>query len=123
MEGRRHDIVAGLLVFDDYEHRLMDYLIEGLTGIQEITLYGPPKGHPRTSTVSFTYAGHTAAEVARYLAPKGLFVWDGDFYASTLIDRLGLRDQGGLVRIGIAPYNTKEELSRVIEALKVGIVS
>lgn len=123
LEGRRHDIVAGLMVFDDYEHRLMDYLIEGLTGIQEITLYGPPKGHPRTSTVSFTYAGHTAAEVARYLDSKGLFVWDGDFYASTLIDRLGLRDQGGLVRIGIAPYNTKEELSRVIEALKMGVVS
>ncbi|MGD9303397.1 MAG: hypothetical protein PVF79_03985, partial [Desulfobacterales bacterium] len=69
-----------------------------------------------------TYDGHTASEVARYLAAKGLFVWDGDFYASTLIDRLGLRDRGGLVRIGIAPYNTKDELSRVIDALKKGIV-
>jgi cysteine desulfurase family protein (TIGR01976 family) len=122
LHGRRRDIVAGLIVFDAYEQPLTEYLIQGLSDIPEITLYGPPEGHPRTSTVSFTYDGHTAPEVARYLAEKGLFVWAGDFYASTLIDRLGLRDRGGLVRIGIAPYNTKDELSRVIEALKNGIV-
>ena len=121
LEGGRRDIVAGLVIFDKYEQQLTEYLMNGLSDIQQITLYGPTKGHPRTSTVSFTYAGHTASEVAQYLAEKGLFVWNGDFYASTLIDRLGLRDQGGLVRIGIAPYNTKEELTRVIEALIEGI--
>jgi len=41
----------------------------------------------------------------------------GDFYAAAMIDCLGLRDRGGLVRIGIAPYNTKAELDRVIEVL------
>ena len=122
LHGRRRDIVAGLIVFDAYEQPLTEYLISGLSDIREITLYGPPEGHSRTSTVSFTYDGHTAPEVARYLAAKGLFVWAGDFYASTLIDRLGLRDRGGLVRIGIAPYNTKDELNRVIEALQNGIV-
>lgn len=122
LHGRRRDIVAGLLLFDDYEQQLTECLINGLSAIKEITLYGPPRGHPRTSTVSFTYADHSAADVAKYLAAKGLFVWAGDFYASTLIDRLGLRDQGGLVRIGIAPYNTEDELSRVIEALKNGII-
>jgi cysteine desulfurase family protein (TIGR01976 family) len=122
LQGLRRDIVAGLLVFERYEKQLTDYLIDGLGGIQEITLYGPPKGHPRTSTVSFTYQGHTASEVADYLGSKGLFVWDGHFYASALVDRLGLRDQGGLVRIGIAPYNTKEELRRVIEALGKSVV-
>jgi len=118
LNGRRRDIVAGLLVFDDYEQHLTTYLIEGLSDIQELTLYGPPKDHPRTSTVSFTHSGHPAAEIAKYLAEKGLFVWDGDFYAASMIDCLGLRDQGGLVRIGIAPYNTKDELDRVIDALK-----
>ena len=122
LHGRRRDIVAGLVVFDAYEQPLTEYLIQGLSDIQEITLFGPPGDHARTSTVSFTYEGHTAPEVAKYLAEKGLFVWAGDFYASTLIDRLGLRDQGGLVRIGIAPYNTRDELSRLIEALKKGIV-
>jgi selenocysteine lyase/cysteine desulfurase len=122
LQGFRRNIVAGLLVFEHYEQQLTDYLIDGLSRIREITLYGPPKGHPRTSTVSFTYQGHTASEVAHYLGSKGLFVWDGHFYASALVDRLGLRDQGGLVRIGIAPYNTKEELRRVIEALGKSVV-
>lgn len=121
LQGRRRDIVAGLLVFDAYEHQLTEYLIESLGSIKAVTLYGPPADHPRTSTVSFAYTGCTAAEVSRYLAAKGLFVWDGDFYASSMIDGLGLRDQGGLVRIGIAPYNTKEELDRVIDALRQGI--
>jgi cysteine desulfurase family protein (TIGR01976 family) len=116
--GRRRAIVAGLLVFDDYEQNLTSYLIESLSGIPETTLYCPPTGHPRTSTVSFTHSGGTAAEIARYLGEKGLFVWAGEFYASSMIESLGIRDRGGLVRIGIAPYNTKDELDRVIEALK-----
>ncbi len=118
LNGRRRDIVAGLLVFDDYEQHLTTYLIEGLSGIAELTLYGPPKDHPRTSTVSFTHSTHAAAQIAQLLAEKGLFVWDGDFYASSMIDCLELRGRGGLVRIGIAPYNTKDELDRVIDALK-----
>jgi selenocysteine lyase/cysteine desulfurase len=52
------------------------------------------------------------------LAEKGLFVWSGDFYASSMIDCLELRGRGGLVRIGIATYNTKDELEKVIDALK-----
>jgi selenocysteine lyase/cysteine desulfurase len=121
LQRRRHHIVAGLLVIGAYEHQLMEYLIKGLESIKALTLYGPPAGHPRTSTVSFTYSGHTAAEVAQYLAAKGLFVTNGDFYASSMIDCLDLRDQGGLVRIGMAPYNIKEELDRVIDALRQGI--
>jgi cysteine desulfurase family protein (TIGR01976 family) len=120
-QGLRRDIVAGLSVIDAYEHQLTKYLIEGLESIKAVTFYGPPANHPRTSTVSFAYNGHTAGEVAQYLAAKGLFVTNGDFYASSMIDCLGLRDQGGLVRIGIAPYNTKEELDRVIDALRQGI--
>ena len=117
-DGRRRDIVAGLLVFDDYEQHLTRYLIKGLSDNPELTLYGPPKDHPRTSTVSFTHSSIPASEIAQYLAEKGLFVWAGDFYAASMIDVLGLRERGGLIRIGIAPYNTREELDRVIEALR-----
>ena len=85
--------------------------------VRSIPGAGCPADHPRTSTVSFTYRGHTSAEVAQYLAAKGLFVTHGDFYASSMIDCLDVRDQGGLVRIGIAPYNTEEELDRVVDAL------
>ena len=117
LEGRRRDVVAGLLVFQRYEEELTDFLLQELAKLPEVTIYGPPSGSPRTSTVSFTYQGYASRTVALYLDSKGILVWDGDFFATTLVERLGVMDQGGLVRIGIAPYNTREELVRVLEAL------
>jgi selenocysteine lyase/cysteine desulfurase len=49
-------------------------------------------------------------ELAAELGRAGVFAWDGDFYATTLVDKLGLQDSGGLLRLGLAPYNTLEEL-------------
>lgn len=117
-KSRRAKIVAGLLTFDSYEQELTNFLLKELSDIPTITIYGPPEGVPRTSTVSFTFEGYNSRLVAQYLDRNNLLVWDGDFFATTLVDRLGIQDQGGLVRIGIAPYNTKEELIRVIEVLK-----
>jgi len=117
LEGRRRDVVAGLLVFHRYEEELTNFLLQELSKLPEITIYGPPPGYPRTSTVSFTYQGYASRTVAQYLDTKGILVWDGDFFATTLVERLGVMDQGGLIRIGIAPYNTKEEIIRVLEAL------
>ena len=116
--SRRNRIIAGLQVFDNYEMALTAYLIEAVKSrISKATLFGPVAGHPRTSTVSLTYEGCTADQVAKYLGDKGLFVWGGHFYAIRLVERLGLLDRGGLVRIGIAPYNSARELDRLIEAL------
>lgn len=117
LSSRRRDVVAGLLAFSRYEEELTQFLITGLSKLPEVTLYGPPAGYPRTSTVSFTYRGYNSQLVARYLDSVGILVWDGDFFATTLVERLGLMDHGGLVRIGIAPYNTKEELTHLLEAL------
>jgi selenocysteine lyase/cysteine desulfurase len=83
------------LAIEAYEQQLAEYLIEGLQRIKAVTLWGPPADHPRTSTVSFTYDGHTAAEVAQYLGAKGVFVRDGDFYAPSMIDRLGCEIKAG----------------------------
>ncbi len=117
--NRRNQILAGLRAFENYEMALTEYLIEAITSnISKATLYGPVPGHPRTSTVSLTYEGYTADQVAKYLGNKGLFVWGGHFYAIRLVERLGLLDRGGLVRVGIAPYNTATELDRLIEALR-----
>jgi len=116
--SRREKIVAGLMVFDAYEEELTQYLVDSLKEIEGIKIYGPPAGHPRTSTISFTYHGFTPFEVADFLGEKGLFVWHGDFYATKLVERLGLMEKGGLVRIGIAPYNTKEEIDRLLGYLK-----
>jgi cysteine desulfurase family protein (TIGR01976 family) len=94
---------------------LLQRLWDGLSGISGVTLYGPPPGSPRTPTVAFTVSGRPADEVARHLAGLGVFVSSGDFYATTVVERLGLRD--GLVRAGCACYTTEEEVDRLIEGV------
>jgi cysteine desulfurase family protein (TIGR01976 family) len=116
-DTRRRQIVAGMHAADAHEQPLAARLIEGLSELRGVTVYGPPAGHPRTSTVSFTLDRFTAPEVSRTLGERGLFVWDGHFYARRLVDKLGLLERGGLVRVGLAPYNTAEEVERVITAV------
>ena len=117
--NRRTEIIAGLRAFENYEMALTEYLIEAITAnISKAVIYGPAPGHPRTSTVSLTFEGYTADQIAKYLGNRALFVWSGHFYAIRLVERLGLLDRGGLVRIGIAPYNNEAELVRLIDALQ-----
>ena len=73
-------------------------------------------GRPRTPTVAFTVAGMPADSVARALAGRGVFVSSGDFYASTIVERLGLGGPG-LVRAGCACYTTAEEVDRLVEGV------
>jgi cysteine desulfurase family protein (TIGR01976 family) len=89
---------------------------EGLSDISGVKLYGPPPGTPRTPTVAFTVHGRAADDVARHLARRGVFVSSGDFYASTVVERLGLT--GGLVRAGCACYTTSEEVDRLVEGVR-----
>jgi cysteine desulfurase family protein (TIGR01976 family) len=117
LTGRRRAVVAGMLAGEAYEQPLARWLREQLAGIPGVTIYGPPEGSPRTSTVSFTLDGFLAGEVARALGERGLFVWDGDFYAAKLVRLLGLSERGGLVRVGLAPYTTKGELERLVTAV------
>jgi cysteine desulfurase family protein (TIGR01976 family) len=118
LNGRRREIVAGMLANEAYEQPLARYLMTELAETKGVTLYGPPAGHPRTSTVSFTIDGSTAMEAARTLGERGLFVWDGDFFAVRLVERLGLIERGGLVRVGLCPYTTREEIERLLEAVR-----
>ncbi|MEW6624725.1 MAG: cysteine desulfurase-like protein [Bacillota bacterium] len=115
---RRKNLLAGMLSFEDYEIPLALHLINELKSLDKVNVYGPPIGHPRTSTVSFTVKGTHSKQIAKSLGEKGLFVWDGDFFATRLVERLGLVDQGGLVRVGLAPYNTIEEIDRLIIEVK-----
>ena len=117
LKGRRRAIVAGMLAGETYEQPLALWLREQLAGIPGVTLYGPPEGSPRTSTVSFTLEGFPAGDAARALGDRGLFVWDGDFYAARLVELLGLVTRGGLIRVGLAPYTTAGELKRLVEAV------
>ena len=116
--GRRAEILAAMHAIEAHEAPLAARLREGLAALPGVRVYGPPEGYPRTPTVSFTVAGHHPADVARHLAERGLFVWDGDFYAVTLVERLGLAASGGLVRVGLAPYNTLDEIERLLAAVE-----
>ena len=91
--------------------QLFDRLWRGLSSISRVELYGPPPDSPRTPTLSFTIEGCTSTDAARFLASKGLFLSHGDFYAWTVVKRLGVE---GLIRAGCACYTTEEEIDRLI---------
>jgi len=92
---------------------LVDHLWSGLSAIDTVRLYGPPPGEPRTDTLVFAVQGRSSESVARFLADKGVFVSNGDFYAQTVVDRLGLQPDG-LVRAGCAVYSTAAEVDRLV---------
>lgn len=95
---------------------LVRRLWNGLASISGVQLYGPTPSEPRTPTVAFTVKGVTSTEVARRLATKGLFLSHGDFYAATVVERLGLGEEG-LVRAGCACYTTEGEIDRLLEGV------
>jgi selenocysteine lyase/cysteine desulfurase len=104
-------------LIDGLEAPLFRRLVEGIASIDGVRIFGPGLDAARTPTLGFTVAGASPRAVAERLGETGLFVWDGDFYATTVIDRLGLRDSGGIVRVGMAPYNTPEEVDRLLAAV------
>lgn len=97
---------------------LFQRLWEGLEPADGVTLYGPGPDAPRTPTLGFTIDGITPRDAAGRLAGAGLFLSHGDFYATSVIDRLGVRDRGGLLRAGIVAYTTAEEIDRLVEEVK-----
>jgi cysteine desulfurase family protein (TIGR01976 family) len=95
----------------------VDRLWRGLAAIDGVTLYGiTPGAGRRTPTIIFTVAGHSSTAVARALAPQGLYVSNGDFYAVTVIDRIG-QSADGVVRAGCACYTADEEVDRLVAAV------
>ncbi len=102
--------------FEGLHARAQDHverLWSGLSAIAGVTMYGPTPDQPRTPTVSFTMRGHSSKEIAQHLATRSLFVSHGDFYAATIVDLLGHKDDG-LLRVGCACYTSPEEVERLI---------
>jgi cysteine desulfurase family protein (TIGR01976 family) len=115
-DARRARLTSVYAELDVRSRELLKDLWNGLASVTRVRLYGPPPGSPRTPTLSFTVDGVASTEVARRLAEKGLFLSHGDFYAATVVERLGLGPEG-LVRAGCACYTTAEEIERLIEGV------
>jgi cysteine desulfurase family protein (TIGR01976 family) len=118
--GRRRDILLGLEAMKEYESLLCQQLIGGLQQIEGLRIWGitdPARAHERVPTIACTWEVMDAPETAQYLADNGVFVWSGNYYALALMERLGLQERGGAVRIGISHYNTAAEIDRTLELL------
>ena len=113
---RRSRLESTFTALHSHGLALLRSMWEGLSDFSGVRLYGPPPGTPRTPTVAFTVHGRVADDVSRHLANRGVFVSSGDFYASTVVERLGLTE--GLVRAGCACYTTSEEVDRLVGAVK-----
>ena len=96
---------------------LFAQLFDGLSAIDGVRLYGPGADVPRTPTIAFTVKGFPSADVARKLADRSVFVSNGDFYATTVVARLG-QARDGLVRAGCACYTSADEVARLIEGVR-----
>lgn len=113
---RREKLVSAFAKLHTEEMSLFHRLWDGLGAIPGVTRYGPGPDRPRTPTVSFTVDGASSEQVARALAERGVFVSNGDFYATTIVRRLGHGDTG-LVRAGVSLYTNADEIDRLIAAV------
>jgi cysteine desulfurase family protein (TIGR01976 family) len=115
--SRRARLVSAFASLHEAGDLLVRRLWDGLGSIRGVTRFGVAPGSPRTPTVSFTVAGHSAEQVTRALADRAVFVSHGDFYATTVVERLGLGAEG-LVRAGCACYTSEEEVDRLVSAVE-----
>jgi cysteine desulfurase family protein (TIGR01976 family) len=103
-----------------WEAELSRRFLEGVREIPGVRLYGvaePGRVDERTPTFAVRVGEQHPAETAKALAERGIFVWDGHYYALELMERLGLQETGGAVRIGFTHYHTPAEVDRVLEEL------
>jgi len=119
--SRRAALLVAYAAIRVYERGLMQPLISGLLAIPGLKLYGitdPARFGGRTPTVAVRIEGHTPIELARKLGERGIFTWDGHYFALDLARRLDVQSTGGWLRIGLVHYNTAEEVARVVEELR-----
>ncbi len=117
---RRQLVCAAMECLTDYEIPLTRQLIDGLTSIKGIKIHGitnPNAMEKRVPTISFTAAGHDPHDLATTLGASGIQVWNGHNYAIEPVNHLGLMETGGVVRIGLAHYNTAEEVDQTLAAI------
>jgi len=118
--GRRLDLKKAMYSLRSYEMEQNQALLAALQSIPGLQIYGitdPGKMDQRVATFSFRMPGYSPRAVAERLNQSGIYVWDGNYYAINVTERLGVEDKGGMVRVGAVHYNTLEEIQKLQEAL------
>jgi selenocysteine lyase/cysteine desulfurase len=103
-----------------YERALAGWLLAGLAERPRFKVWGvrdPARLNERVPTISITAADRSPEEIARHLAERNIYTWNGNLYAQELSERLGREQFGGFLRIGLVHYNTAEEVDRLLRAL------
>jgi cysteine desulfurase family protein (TIGR01976 family) len=117
---RRGAIEAAYAAIHDHETALLDRAISGLEKIPGAKIYGltdRARFNERCATIAVRFEGHTPLELATKLGERGIFTWDGNYYALNLTEHLGVQETGGFLRIGLVHYNTTEEVDRLLTTL------
>jgi cysteine desulfurase family protein (TIGR01976 family) len=118
--GRRLSFKKGMSAIRSYEFELSKALLDILEKTPGVTVYGitdRKRLEERVPTCAFTLAGKSPHQVAEELDEANIYVWDGNYYALEVTNRLGLEDSGGMVRVGPVHYNTLEEIKKFGEVL------
>ncbi len=120
LSNRRAALLAAWKTIQAHERILVESLIAGLLRIPGLTFYGitdPAQYDHRCPTVAVRVAGHTPLHLATELGQRGFFTWDGNYYALNLTEYFDVEKDGGFLRIGLAHYNTAEEVDRLLATL------
>jgi cysteine desulfurase family protein (TIGR01976 family) len=121
LSGRRLHLKTGMSALRAYDHVLSAAILDELETLPGAHIHGITDRNrlrERVPTVSFTWDGHHPREIAKRLGDQGIYVWDGNYYALAVTERLGLEGVGGMVRVGAVHYNTVDEIRRLGETLR-----
>jgi cysteine desulfurase family protein (TIGR01976 family) len=121
VKNRREALQAAYRATHAYETGLLTRLIGGLQTIPGIHIFGitdERRFDERCATLSFRLGEHHPTKIATFLGERGIFTWDGNFYALNLSERLGVEQHGGVLRVGLVHYNTADEVDRLLAALR-----
>jgi cysteine desulfurase family protein (TIGR01976 family) len=116
--SRREKLTSAMKAIEEREAALAENFRTALRDIPGVELYAAPDGVLKTPTIAFTVQGMAPEEVCLRMLEHGFFIAAGDFYASTLAEKLGIGGRGGFIRAGLAPYNTEEEVEMFVQVLE-----
>ena len=118
-EGLAERIQSGYRAIEEHENSLAEVIRREMAQIKGITLYQAAPDVPKTPTIAFRAEGVTPRDFCiRMCEEHSVFIAEGDFYAQTLAERLGIRDKGSFIRAGLAPYNTMDEVRRFLAGVR-----